>query len=143
MFRRRPRPEPEVVRTDDEWRASLDPEAYRVLRRAGTEAPGTSPYEHPPADAAGVYRCRGCGAELFRAADQFDSRTGWPSFTSAATPDAVGVRTDFRMLVPRREATCTRCGGHLGHVFADGPAPTGQRWCINGAALTADEVDQG
>lgn len=138
MFRRRSRPRPEVVRSDAEWRASLGPEAYRVLRRSGTEAPRTSPYEHPPANPAGVYRCLGCGAELFRTADQFDSGTGWPSFTSSATPDAVGVRTDFTMLVPRREATCTRCGGHLGHVFADGPAPTGRRWCINGAALTLD-----
>ncbi|VXB59174.1 peptide-methionine (R)-S-oxide reductase MsrB [Nocardioides sp. AX2bis] len=138
MFRRRSRPPPEVVRSDAEWRASLEPEAYRVLRRSGTEAPRTSPYEHPPADPVGVYQCLGCEAELFRADDQFDSGTGWPSFTSAATPDAVRVRTDFTMLVPRREATCTRCGGHLGHVFADGPAPTGQRWCINGAALTLD-----
>lgn len=138
MFRRRSRPQPEVVRPEAEWRAHLAPEAYRVLRRSGTEAPGTSPYEHPPAHPAGVYRCLGCGAELFRPADQFDSGTGWPSFVSPATPDAVGVRTDFTMLVPRREATCTRCGGHLGHVFADGPAPTGQRWCINGAALTLD-----
>ncbi len=138
MFKRRSRPPPEVVRSDAEWRASLEPEAYRVLRRSGTEAPRTSPYEHPPANPAGVYRCLGCGAELFRTEDQFDSGTGWPSFTSSATPDAVGVRTDFKMLLPRREATCTRCGGHLGHVFADGPAPTGQRWCINGAALTLD-----
>lgn len=138
MFRRRSRPQPVVVRSDTEWRASLEPEAYRVLRRSGTEAPRTSPYEHPPANPAGLYRCMGCGAELFRAADQFDSGTGWPSFTSSATPDTVSVRTDFKMLVPRREATCSRCGGHLGHVFADGPAPTGQRWCINGAALTLD-----
>lgn len=139
MFRRRSRPELEVVRSDAEWRASLEPEAYRVLRRSGTEAPRTSPYEHPPRNPAGVYRCMGCEAELFRTEDQFDSGTGWPSFTSPATPDAVGVRTDFKMLVPRREATCTRCGGHLGHVFADGPTPAGQRWCINGAALTLDE----
>jgi peptide-methionine (R)-S-oxide reductase len=86
-----------------------------------------------------VYRCTGCEAELFRAEDQFDSGTGWPSFTTPSTPDAAGIRTDFKMLVPRREAICTRCGGHLGHVFADGPAPAGQRWCINGAALTLDE----
>ncbi len=139
MFRRRSRPQPEVVRSDADWRASLGPEAYRVLRRAGTEAPRTSAYEHPPENPAGAYRCAGCEAELFRAADQFDSGTGWPSFSAAATPGAVGVRHDFTMLLPRREVTCTRCGGHLGHVFVDGPAPTGQRWCINGAALTLDE----
>ena len=77
-------------------------------------------------------------AELFTAADQFDSGSGWPSFTTPATPDAASTHLDFSMLVPRREATCTRCGGHLGHFFGDGPGPTGQRWCINGAALTLD-----
>lgn len=139
MFRCLSRPQPEVVRSDAEWRSSLDPEAYRVLRRSGTERPRTSPYEHPPANATGVYRCAGCEAELFRTDAQFDSGTGWPSFSSSASTDAVHVRTDFTMLLPRREATCSRCGGHLGHVFADGPAPTGQRWCINGAALSLDE----
>ena len=138
MFKRRARPGPEVVRTDAEWRAALGPEAYRVLRRSGTEAPGTSRYVHPPADTRGLYRCAGCDAELFHTADQFDSGTGWPSFTSSASPDAALIRTDFAMLLPRREARCARCGGHLGHVFGDGPAPTGQRWCINGAALTLD-----
>lgn len=139
MFNRRSRPEPYVVRTDADWQASLGPEAYRVLRRSGTEAPGSSPYVHPVAGADGVYRCAGCEAELFRARDQFDSGTGWPSFSDAATRDAVLVRTDFKMLLPRREATCAQCGGHLGHVFGDGPSPTRQRWCINGAALTLDE----
>ncbi|PKH41281.1 peptide-methionine (R)-S-oxide reductase [Nocardioides alpinus] len=140
MFTRRRRPDPEVVHTDAEWQARLGPEAYRVLRRSGTEAPGSSPYAHPTAGADGVYRCAGCEAELFRAEDQFDSGTGWPSFSDPAARDAVEVRTDFKLLVPRREATCARCGGHLGHVFGDGPRPTGQRWCINGAALTLDET---
>ncbi len=139
MFKRRSRPQPALVRTDAEWRASLTPEAYRVLRLSGTEAPGSSPYAHPTAGSDGVYRCAGCGAELFRAGDQFDSRTGWPSFSSSASRDSVTVHTDFKLLVPRREARCATCGGHLGHVFGDGPAPTGQRWCINGAALTLDE----
>lgn len=139
MFRRRSRPIPPVARTDAEWRAALDPEAYRVLRRAGTEAPGSSRYAHPTAAPDGVYRCAGCGAELFRAADQFESGTGWPSFSDAATGDAVQVRTDFTLLLPRREASCANCGGHLGHVFGDGPRPTGQRWCINGAALALDQ----
>ena len=139
MFKRRPRPEPEVVLSDAEWRANLAPEAYRVLRRSGTEAPGSSAYVHPTAGADGVYRCAGCDAELFRAEDQFDSGTGWPSFSDPATGDAVTVRTDFKLLVPRREALCAKCGGHLGHVFGDGPTATRQRWCINGAALTLDE----
>lgn len=95
---------------------------------------------HPTADSRGIYRCAGCDAELFRSVDQFDSGTGWPSFSDPVTDDAVLVRTDFSMLLPRREATCARCGGHLGHVFGDGPAPTGQRWCINGAALALDEA---
>ena len=139
MFKRRSRPQPSVVRTDAEWRARLGLEAYRVLRLAGTEAPGSSPYAHPVTGADGVYRCAGCEAELFRAADQFDSGTGWPSFSDPATGDAVVVRTDVKLLFPRREARCATCGGHLGHVFGDGPAPTRQRWCINGAALTLDE----
>ena len=135
MRLRRRRPAREVQRADAEWRARLDPAAYRVLRRAGTERPGSSAYEHPPEDRSGVYRCAGCGADLFRAVDQFDSGTGWPSFTAPAASDAVDKTTDFAMIVPRREASCHRCGGHLGHVFGDGPTPTGQRWCINGAAL--------
>lgn len=139
MFKRRSRPQPQVVREDAEWRASLGPEAYRVLRRAGTEAPGTSEYVHPSSNRDGVYRCAGCDAELFRAEDQFDSGTGWPSFSSSASQEAVHTRTDYKMLFPRREATCASCGGHLGHVFGDGPVPTGQRWCINGAALTLDD----
>lgn len=139
MFTRRSRPQPPLVRTDAEWRARLGPDAYRVLRQSGTEAPGSSPYAHPSAGSDGVYRCAGCDAELFHAQDQFDSGTGWPSFTDVVRRDAVQVHTDFTMLLPRREARCAICGGHLGHVFGDGPRPTGQRWCINGVALTLDE----
>lgn len=139
MFKRRARPDPQVVRPDAEWRARLGPEAYRVLRQSGTEAPGSSRYVHP-SGSDGVYRCAGCAAELFLPTHQFDSGTGWPSFSDAATRDAALIRTDFKLLFPRREATCANCGGHLGHVFGDGPSSTGQRWCINGAALTFDEA---
>lgn len=141
MFKRRARPQPPVARTDAEWRERLSPEAYRVLRQAGTEAPGSSPYAHPSTGSDGVYRCAGCGAELFRSEDQFESGTGWPSFSEPATGDAVSIRTDFKLLVPRREASCATCGGHLGHVFGDGPRSTGQRWCINGAALRREIVE--
>ena len=142
MFKRRARPQPPVVRTDAEWRDRLAPEAYRVLRRSGTEAPGSSPYAHPTAGSDGVYRCAGCESGLFRAEDQFESGTGWPSFSDPATRDAVAIHTDFKLIVPRREASCATCGGHLGHVFGDGPRPTGQRWCINGAALTFESTEQ-
>ena len=139
---RRSRPEAEIQRTDAQWRAELDPEAYRVLRRSGTERSGSSPYAHPPQDRSGGYRCAGCGSELFRVADQFDSRSGWPSFSAPASTDAVDTATDFAMIIPRREAVCRRCGGHLGHVFRDGPAPTRERWCINGAALERHVGDE-
>lgn len=147
LLGRRRRVPVEVEHTEAEWRDRLDPEAYRVLRRGGTERPGSSPLAKPPTAGAtpnGAYRCAGCRATLFALGDQFDSGTGWPSFTAPAAPDAVATRTDHKLLIPRREATCRRCGGHLGHVFADGPAPTGQRWCINGAALTLDaDMDAG
>lgn len=116
--------------------SELDPEQYRVLRRGGTERPFSGRYHdcHDP----GTYRCAGCAAPLFSAEDKFDSATGWPSFSAPAGRDAVETRLDFKLVLPRREVRCSNCGGHLGHVFGDGPAPTGRRYCINSAALDLD-----
>jgi peptide-methionine (R)-S-oxide reductase len=122
--------------SDAEWRARLTPEQYRVLRRSGTEPPFTGRYVH--VKSAGVYRCAGCGAELFDSATKYDSGTGWPSFFAPVSDRAVERRRDWRMLIPRTEVRCAGCGGHLGHVFADGPAPTGQRYCLNSCALRLD-----
>ncbi len=122
----------EITKTEDEWRAALSPEAFRVLRGHGTEWPGSSPLDREARP--GVFACGGCALPAYRSDRKFDSRTGWPSFT-AAIPDAVGTAQDWGLLGIRTEVHCRRCGGHLGHVFADGPPPTGQRHCINGAAL--------
>ena len=121
-----------VGRSDEEWRQALDPEAYRVLRRHGTERPGASPLnaEKRP----GVFRCAGCGAPLFESATKYESGSGWPSFADAI-PGSTGTKEDRSLYLTRTECHCAACGGHLGHVFPDGPAPTGTRWCINGAAL--------
>ena len=121
--------------TDEEWRQRLTPEAYRVLREHGTERAGTSPLnaEKRP----GTFRCAGCGQPLFRSDAKFESGTGWPSFTSPIE-GAVDTTTDRTFGMTRTEVHCASCGGHLGHVFPDGPRPTGQRFCMNGAALGFD-----
>jgi peptide-methionine (R)-S-oxide reductase len=128
----------QVQKTDEQWRAELTPEQYRVLRKAHTERPFTGDYVHNHAD--GSYRCAGCGAELFRSGAKFESGTGWPSFTEPAVAAAVELRPDNSLFMRRTEVVCRACGGHLGHVFDDGPRPTGQRYCINSCALSFEEA---
>ena len=129
----------EVTKTDEEWKARLPADRYAVLRRAGTEPPWSGELLH--VDGEGVFRCAGCGAELFDTAAKFESGTGWPSFDRARAAGTVLERTDRKLGMARTEILCARCGGHLGHVFADGPTDTGRRYCVNSLSLTYEPED--
>jgi peptide-methionine (R)-S-oxide reductase len=128
-----------VNKTDEEWKEQLSPEEYEVTRRGGTERPFTGRYWDNHED--GMYRCVACGEELFSSDTKFDSGTGWPSFTEPANLEHVELRSDDSMGMRRTEVVCKNCGSHLGHVFDDGPGPGGQRYCINGCALTFDKPE--
>jgi peptide-methionine (R)-S-oxide reductase len=125
-----------ITKSETDWRSQLTPIQYHVLREKGTERAFTGEYwdEHRP----GVYRCAACGAELFDADTKFESGTGWPSFYQPSSPEAVDTETDRSFFMTRTEVNCASCGGHLGHVFPDGPRPTGLRYCINSASLKLD-----
>jgi peptide-methionine (R)-S-oxide reductase len=126
----------EIEKTPDEWRAELGPEQYEVLRNAGTERAFSGKYWDCHDD--GIYRCAGCGAELFDANTKFESGTGWPSFTEPLVAEAIETKTDRKFGMTRTEVVCRRCGGHLGHVFDDGPGPNGLRYCMNSCSLDLD-----
>jgi peptide-methionine (R)-S-oxide reductase len=129
----------EVTKADEDWRETLTPAQYEVLRRHGTEMRGSSPLNKEKR--IGTFQCAGCGQPLFSSDAKYESGTGWPSF-SAPMPDAVETTVDRSHFMTRTEVHCRRCGGHLGHVFEDGPEPTGLRYCMNGVAMTFDPEDE-
>ena len=129
-----------VKRADSEWKEQLPPDRYQVLRLKGTERAFTGKLLHN--DEKGVYLCAGCGAELFRSDDKYDSGSGWPSFFSPISDDRVEERKDVSHGTERTEIVCARCGGHLGHVFDDGPKPTGRRYCVNSLSLDFDKMSK-